>query len=94
MPKPNKVESLRCACENKRWERAAGVAGTAAEAEMLKAFGFWFTHSATGAAYYVGSLNRLIWFNADGTWSSSQRLPRAGMTLEEYLKETSRLASA
>jgi len=70
----------------------AGVKGAAEEAEMLKAHGFWFATSANGDEYYVGTLNRLVWLYADGTWASDPRPPRAGMSLEEYLKETDDLA--
>jgi hypothetical protein len=91
-PKSGKDGVLVCACEGKRWEKVAGVKGTHTEEEMLQAHGFWFATSANGDKYYVGSLSRLVWLHADGTWASDPRPPRAGMVLEEYLRETDRLA--
>jgi len=79
-----------CAC-GKLWEREAGIEGTGTEAEMLKAQGFAFVHSADGDAYYVGPYNRLVWLYADGTWWGEPR-PEAGVTLEDYLKEPSSAA--
>lgn len=91
-PKSGKDGFLLCACESKRWERVAGVKGTPAEEEMLQAHGFWFATSANGDKYYVGSLSRLVWLYADGTWASDPRPPNAGMALEDYLRQTDRLA--
>jgi len=91
-PKSGKDGFLVCKCEGKRWEGVAGVKGTAEEAEMLKAHGFWFATSANGDEYYVGPLNRLVWLYADGTWASDPRPPSAGLSLEEYLKETDHVA--
>ena len=90
-PKPTNDGILRCACGNKKWERVAGIEGTPTEAEMLKAHGFWFARSANGDAYYVGSFNRLVWLYDDGTWSCNPGPPKAGMNLEDYLKETDHL---
>ncbi len=80
-----------CACEGKHWGAIAGVKGTPAEEGMLEAHGFWFATSVDGDQYYVGSLNRLVWLYADGTWSSYPGPERAGMSLEEYLRETDEL---
>jgi hypothetical protein len=72
----------------------AGVEGTPADAEALKAHGFWLARSADGDAYYMGPLDRLVWLYDDGTWSSSPRPSKVGLSLEEYLKETDHAPSA
>lgn len=84
-PKAGKDGFFLCACEGVRRVQEAGVEGTSEETETLKAHGFWFARDARGDAYYVGSLGRVLWLYADGTWRSSPR-PKTGMTFEDYLK--------
>lgn len=85
MLKLGKDGFLYCGCKGKRSLREAGVEGTAAETQFLRANGFCFTGDCRGDKYYMGSLNRLIWLYADGSWSASPR-PGKNMTFEDYVK--------
>ena len=84
-PQLGKDGYLVCACKGVRRLPEAGVEGTVPETEMLKAHGFRFARDVRGDTYYVGSLGRIVWLYADGTWRSSPR-PKAGMSFEEYLQ--------
>lgn len=84
-PKPDKEGCLHCACPDKRWQREAGVEGSPEENAFLKSQGFIFTGDIRSDKYYMGSMNRLIWLYADGTWRADPR-PREGTSFDNYVK--------
>jgi hypothetical protein len=84
-PKPDKEGFLRCKCPDRRWQREAGVEGSAEENAFLKAHGFIFTGDIRGDKYYMGSMDRLVWLYADGTWRANPR-PGEGVSFEDYVK--------
>jgi hypothetical protein len=75
---------LQCACPDKKWHGVAGVEGTPQESEFLREHGFQFTGDVRDQ-YYLGSMNRLIWLYADGSWAANPR-PKEGMTFEKYVR--------
>jgi len=63
----------------------AAIKGPPADDDFLKANGFQLTGDILGNRYYMGSMNRLLWFSADGTWGANPR-PKEGMGFEDYVR--------